>query len=38
MLRQYTMRVKDTLAAHKAPYVLAVAKDIGYALCELAEK
>jgi hypothetical protein len=38
MLRQYTMWIKDTLATHKARYVLAVATDIGYALCELAEK
>jgi hypothetical protein len=38
LLRQYLMWVKDTLATHKAPYVLAVATDIGYALCELAEK
>jgi DNA-binding response OmpR family regulator len=33
ILRQYIMWIKRTLAAHNAPCVIAVAPDVGYALC-----
>jgi DNA-binding response OmpR family regulator len=33
ILRQYIMWIKRTLAAHKAPCVIAVAPSVGYALC-----
>jgi hypothetical protein len=36
LLRQYVASIKRTLSAHEAPYVIAVAPNVGYALCELA--
>ena len=36
VLRQYMVEVKRVLAASGSPYVLAVAKGVGYALCPLA--
>lgn len=35
ILRQYMAWVRQTLSAHKLPYVLTVAPDLGYALCEI---
>jgi hypothetical protein len=37
LLRQYMLTIKSTLSAHKVPYVLAVARNVGYGLCELAD-
>ena len=37
LLRQYMLSIKSTLSAHKVPYVLAVAHNVGYGLCELAD-
>ena len=37
LLRQYMLSIRSTLAAHKVPYVLAVAHKVGYGLCELAD-
>jgi hypothetical protein len=38
LLRQYMLLIKTMLSAHKVPYVLAVAHNVGYGLCELADK
>jgi DNA-binding response OmpR family regulator len=35
ILRQHTQWLKQVLAANGAPYTLAVASGLGYALCEL---
>ena len=35
LLRQYTLAIKRTLTTYRAPYVLAVAPNVGYALCEM---
>jgi hypothetical protein len=35
LLRQYTTWIRQTLAVNKSPYVLTVAADVGYALCEI---
>jgi hypothetical protein len=37
VLRQYMAWTRRTLAIHKSPYALAVAKDVGYALCEVSK-
>lgn len=37
LLRQYMLSIKSTLSAHKVPYVLTVAHNVGYGLCELAD-
>jgi len=34
LLRQYAHEIKCTLAKYEAPYMLTVATNIGYALCE----
>ena len=36
VLRQYIAWLRGTLIANKAPYVIAVAHDVGYSLCRLA--
>jgi hypothetical protein len=36
ILRQYIGWVKRTLVMHKLPLAVAVASDVGYALCEIA--
>jgi hypothetical protein len=36
LLRQYMSQMRRILAARRAPYVLAVAKGVGYALCPIA--
>jgi hypothetical protein len=36
LLRQYMAWIKRALSQHEAPYVLSVAQNVGYALCELA--
>jgi DNA-binding response OmpR family regulator len=38
LLRQYMLLIKTMLSVHKVPYVLAVAHNVGYGLCELADK
>ena len=38
ILLQYLSWLRRALAAHRVPYVLAVAPNIGYALCERAAK
>jgi hypothetical protein len=37
LLRQYMLLIKTMLSVHKVPYVLAVAHNVGYGLCELAD-
>jgi DNA-binding XRE family transcriptional regulator len=36
VLRQYITRLRGQLIANKAPYVITVAGEVGYALCKLA--
>jgi len=36
ILRQYVRWAKQTLATHKTPYMIAVVKEAGYALCPMA--
>jgi DNA-binding XRE family transcriptional regulator len=36
VLRQYTAWLRGVLIANKAPYVITVARDVGYGLCKLA--
>ncbi len=36
-IQQYIGSINKMLAEHNAPYVVAVARDLGYALCEVAE-
>jgi DNA-binding XRE family transcriptional regulator len=36
VLRQYIARLRDQLIATKAPYVITVAGEVGYALCKIA--
>src|SRR6187402_1788678 len=36
VIRQYISEAKRLLAANGAPYVVAVAPEVGYALCEIA--
>jgi len=36
VLRQYTAWLRGVLIANKAPYVITVARDVGYALCKIA--
>lgn len=36
LLRQHMSALREILLAHKAPYAIAVVKDVGYALCEIA--
>ena len=36
VLRQYTAWLRDVLIANKAPYVITVARGVGYALCKMA--
>jgi DNA-binding XRE family transcriptional regulator len=36
VLRQYTAWLRGVLMANKAPYVITVARDVGYGLCKLA--
>jgi DNA-binding XRE family transcriptional regulator len=38
VLRQYTAWLRGVLIANKAPYVITVARDVGYGLCRLAEE
>ena len=38
VLRQYTAWLRGVLIANKAPYVITVARDVGYGLCKLAEE
>jgi len=38
VLRQYTAWLRDVLIANKAPYVITVARGVGYALCKIAEE
>jgi DNA-binding response OmpR family regulator len=38
VLRQYVYVVERLLAKHKAPYVITVARDVGYALCPIARR
>jgi hypothetical protein len=38
LLQQYALRIKQKLAAKKAPYTLAVAHHVGYALCRIARR
>jgi hypothetical protein len=38
VLRQYVYVVEQLLAKHKAPYVITVARDVGYALCPIARR
>jgi DNA-binding XRE family transcriptional regulator len=38
VLRQYIARLRDQLIATKAPYVITVAGEVGYALCKIAEE
>ena len=35
VLRQYTAWLRDVLIANKAPYVITVARDVGYGLCKM---
>ena len=35
LLRQYAYEIKRTLAKYEAPYMLTVAANVGYALCEV---
>jgi DNA-binding XRE family transcriptional regulator len=35
VLRQYTARLRGVLMANKAPYVITVARDVGYGLCKM---
>ena len=35
VLRQYMRMVKQMLKSHKAPYIVAVIPEVGYALCEV---
>jgi DNA-binding response OmpR family regulator len=37
MLRQYMSWIQRTLKAHKVPLVLAAARHVGYALCEITD-
>jgi DNA-binding XRE family transcriptional regulator len=37
LLRQYMLVLREMLIANKAPYVIATVRDVGYALCEIAE-
>ena len=36
VLRQYTAWLRGVLIANKAPYVITVARDVGYGLCKMA--
>jgi len=38
LLRQYMSMLRELLLANKAPVVIATVHDVGYALCEIAEK
>ena len=38
VLRQYTAWLRGALMANKAPYVITVAGEVGYALCKIAEE
>src|SRR3984893_1104485 len=38
LLRQYMLVLREILLANKAPFVIATVQDVGYALCEIAEK
>ena len=35
-LRQHVLRAGQVLARHRAPYVIVAARNLGYALCEIA--
>jgi DNA-binding XRE family transcriptional regulator len=37
LLRQYVGMIRNALVTNKAPYVIAVVHEVGYALCEVAE-
>ena len=38
VLRQYIRWLRGFLVTHKAPYVIALVHEIGYGLCQIAEK